>query len=224
VAVKEVVLPFNKFPGADTLLGPEMRSTGEVMGIDYDFASSYAKAQIAAGQKLPMSGMYGNSMLRRSLSSCYAGLYAERAAAGQIFPMSGGCVLLLGFAGVLMLIGRGDGIDYDFASSYAKAQIAAGQKLLMSGMYGNGMRCCDGVRMMWFCYGVVLRKDVPAATQRRRSLHDKSCPCQVCGLLWFWLLLLGPEMLSPGEVVASLLLMLVHAHAAAAAAGVHLHG
>jgi carbamoyl-phosphate synthase large subunit len=56
VAVKEVVLPFNKFPGADTLLGPEMRSTGEVMGIDYDFASSYAKAQIAAGQKLPMSG------------------------------------------------------------------------------------------------------------------------------------------------------------------------
>lgn len=49
VAVKEVVLPFSKFPGADTLLGPEMRSTGEVMGIDYDFASSYAKAQIAAG-------------------------------------------------------------------------------------------------------------------------------------------------------------------------------
>jgi carbamoylphosphate synthase large subunit len=47
--VKEVVLPFSKFPGADTLLGPEMRSTGEVMGIDYDFASSYAKAQIAAG-------------------------------------------------------------------------------------------------------------------------------------------------------------------------------
>ena len=51
VAVKEVVLPFNKFPGADTLLGPEMRSTGEVMGIDYDFASSYAKAQIAAGTR-----------------------------------------------------------------------------------------------------------------------------------------------------------------------------
>ena len=53
---KEVVLPFNQFPGADTLLGPEMRSTGEDMGIDYDFASSYAKAQIAAGQKLPTGG------------------------------------------------------------------------------------------------------------------------------------------------------------------------
>lgn len=62
VSVKEVVLPFNKFPGADTLLGPEMRSTGEVMGIDYDFASSYAKAQIAAGQKLPMSGKVFISM------------------------------------------------------------------------------------------------------------------------------------------------------------------
>jgi carbamoyl-phosphate synthase large subunit len=48
VAVKEAVLPFDKFPGADTLLGPEMRSTGEVMGIDRDFNVAYAKAQIAA--------------------------------------------------------------------------------------------------------------------------------------------------------------------------------
>jgi len=62
VSVKEVVLPFNKFAGADTLLGPEMRSTGEVMGIDYDFASSYAKAQIAAGQHLPQSGKVFISM------------------------------------------------------------------------------------------------------------------------------------------------------------------
>ena len=56
VAVKEAVLPFDKFPGADTLLGPEMRSTGEVMGIDRDFTVAYAKAQIAAGQRLPTSG------------------------------------------------------------------------------------------------------------------------------------------------------------------------
>ncbi|GAX74736.1 hypothetical protein CEUSTIGMA_g2183.t1 [Chlamydomonas eustigma] len=56
VAVKEVVLPFNKFQGCDTLLGPEMRSTGEVMGIDKDFAAAYAKASIAAGMKLPKSG------------------------------------------------------------------------------------------------------------------------------------------------------------------------
>ena len=56
VAVKEAVLPFDKFPGADTLLGPEMRSTGEVMGIDEDFSRAYCKAQLAAGQRLPASG------------------------------------------------------------------------------------------------------------------------------------------------------------------------
>ncbi|MBD2579111.1 carbamoyl-phosphate synthase large subunit [Oscillatoria sp. FACHB-1406] len=56
VAVKEAVLPFNKFPGTDTLLGPEMRSTGEVMGIDFDFGKAFAKAELAAGERLPLSG------------------------------------------------------------------------------------------------------------------------------------------------------------------------
>ncbi len=56
VSVKEVVFPFSKFPGVDVILGPEMRSTGEVMGIDDDFPTAYAKAQIAAGAALPMKG------------------------------------------------------------------------------------------------------------------------------------------------------------------------
>ncbi len=56
ISVKEAVLPFNKFPGTDTLLGPEMRSTGEVMGIDTSFGLAYAKAELAAGQVLPASG------------------------------------------------------------------------------------------------------------------------------------------------------------------------
>lgn len=56
VSVKEAVLPFEKFQGCDVLLGPEMRSTGEVMGIDYEFSVAFAKAQIAAGQRLPLSG------------------------------------------------------------------------------------------------------------------------------------------------------------------------
>ncbi|GAB2220130.1 hypothetical protein Droror1_Dr00007773 [Drosera rotundifolia] len=56
VSVKEAVLPFEKFQGCDVVLGPEMRSTGEVMGIDYKFPLAFAKAQIAAGQKLPLSG------------------------------------------------------------------------------------------------------------------------------------------------------------------------
>ncbi len=56
IAVKEAVLPFEKFAGTDTILGPEMRSTGEVMGIDIDFGKAFAKAELAAGQRLPLSG------------------------------------------------------------------------------------------------------------------------------------------------------------------------
>lgn len=65
VAVKEAVLPFDKFPGTDTILGPEMRSTGEVMGIDANYASAYAKAQIAAGMRLPVGGTAYLSMTDR---------------------------------------------------------------------------------------------------------------------------------------------------------------
>ncbi len=56
VCVKEVVLPFDRFAGADSLLGPEMRSTGEVMGIARDFPAAFAKAQAAAGARLPTGG------------------------------------------------------------------------------------------------------------------------------------------------------------------------
>ncbi|HXY55672.1 MAG TPA: carbamoyl-phosphate synthase large subunit [Nitrospirota bacterium] len=56
IAVKEAVFPFAKFPGVDTLLGPEMKSTGEVMGIDTDFGMSFAKSQMAAGNPMPVSG------------------------------------------------------------------------------------------------------------------------------------------------------------------------
>lgn len=55
-AVKESVFPFVRFPGIDATLGPEMKSTGEVIGIDTTFEMAYAKSQIAAGQKLPLSG------------------------------------------------------------------------------------------------------------------------------------------------------------------------
>jgi len=56
VAVKEAVFPFAKFAGVDTLLGPEMRSTGEVMGIDRSFAAAFGKSQLGAGTRLPTSG------------------------------------------------------------------------------------------------------------------------------------------------------------------------
>ncbi|HEX3945089.1 MAG TPA: carbamoyl-phosphate synthase large subunit [Rhizomicrobium sp.] len=56
IAVKESVMPFNRFPGVDPILGPEMRSTGEVMGIDENFGLAFAKSQVGAGLKLPLSG------------------------------------------------------------------------------------------------------------------------------------------------------------------------
>ncbi|MEA5572793.1 carbamoyl-phosphate synthase large subunit [Calothrix sp. UHCC 0171] len=65
IAVKEAVLPFNKFPGTDTLLGPEMRSTGEVMGIDIDFGRAFAKAELGAGEQLPLQGTVFVSMSDR---------------------------------------------------------------------------------------------------------------------------------------------------------------
>mgnify|MGYP006421978577 CR=1 FL=1 len=65
VAVKEAVLPFEKFTGTDPILGPEMRSTGEVMGIDMDFGRAFAKAAIGAGQQLPLAGTVFVSMRDR---------------------------------------------------------------------------------------------------------------------------------------------------------------
>ena len=62
ISVKEAVLPFDRFPGTDTILGPEMRSTGEVMGIDTDFGKAFAKAELGASQRLPREGTVFISM------------------------------------------------------------------------------------------------------------------------------------------------------------------
>ena len=69
VSVKEAVLPFNRFPGVDTVLGPEMRSTGEVMGIGESFGIAFAKAQLAAGIRLPDTGQVFLSLADRDKAS-----------------------------------------------------------------------------------------------------------------------------------------------------------
>jgi carbamoyl-phosphate synthase large subunit len=69
VSVKEAVLPFDRFPDADTLLGPEMRSTGEVMGIDVTFGLAFAKSQLAAGDPLPETGSVFLSLADRDKAS-----------------------------------------------------------------------------------------------------------------------------------------------------------
>ncbi len=78
VAVKEAVFPFLKLPGVDPVLGPEMKSTGEVMGIDFDFGRAYYKAQIAAGNNLPDKGKVFISVAgrhRRGISDIAKRLY-----------------------------------------------------------------------------------------------------------------------------------------------------
>jgi carbamoyl-phosphate synthase large subunit len=79
IAVKEAVLPFNRFPDADAVLGPEMRSTGEVMGIDLTLGQAFAKSQLAAGDRLPDSGTVFMSLADRDKRNGVkaAALFAE---------------------------------------------------------------------------------------------------------------------------------------------------
>ena len=99
VSVKEAVLPFEKFPGADTLLGPEMRSTGEVMGIDQRFDRAYAKAQIAAGQKMPLKGTVFVSVRDSDKAEAVA-VAGSLARLGFTVVATGGTAAALAAAGV----------------------------------------------------------------------------------------------------------------------------
>jgi carbamoyl-phosphate synthase large subunit len=85
VSVKEAVLPFGRFPGVDTLLGPEMRSTGEVMGVGATFGLAFAKSQIAAGAPLPAAGTVFLSLADRDKA---AGLEAARGFARLGFALA----------------------------------------------------------------------------------------------------------------------------------------
>src|SRR5207245_1371200 len=95
-SVKESVFPFNKFPGVDIILGPEMRSTGEVMGIDDSFPMAFAKSQIAASSALPTSGRVFISVadrdktdvleVARALADLGYRLMATRGTAGALRP------------------------------------------------------------------------------------------------------------------------------------------
>jgi carbamoyl-phosphate synthase large subunit len=94
VAVKESVFPFARFPEVDTILGPEMKSTGEVMGLDTSFARAFAKAQLGAGVRLPMTGSVFLSVkdsdkaalvpLARRLTEMGFGIIATRGSAARI--------------------------------------------------------------------------------------------------------------------------------------------
>ncbi len=94
VACKEVVFPFSKFPGVDVILGPEMRSTGEVMGIDRNFAVAYAKSQMAAGAALPTGGACFISVRDHDKKAVIAPAKALRALGFDLIATGGTCKVL----------------------------------------------------------------------------------------------------------------------------------
>jgi carbamoyl-phosphate synthase large subunit len=98
-AVKSPVFPFNKFRGVDTILGPEMRSTGEVMGISSTFSLAFAKAQLAAGQRLPVEGTVFISVNDRDKREV-AGLAKDLLAAGLKIVATRGTTSALKEAGL----------------------------------------------------------------------------------------------------------------------------
>ena len=99
VAVKEAVFPFARFPGVDVILGPEMKSTGEVMGLDEDFGRAFAKAQLAAGGTLPESGRAFISVRDRDKPSA-VGLGRRLAALGFSLVATRGTAQALHAAGL----------------------------------------------------------------------------------------------------------------------------
>jgi carbamoyl-phosphate synthase large subunit len=115
--VKEVVLPFVKFPGEPAMLGPEMRSTGEVMGMDESFGMAYAKAQIAAGNALPTSGTMFLSVNDRDKANLLP-IARDLAALGFALVATRGTAAALRAAGLSVSTilkvseGRPNGVDY----------------------------------------------------------------------------------------------------------------
>jgi carbamoyl-phosphate synthase large subunit len=149
VSVKEAVLPFNRFPGVDTVLGPEMRSTGEVMGVGESFGIAFAKAQLAAGTRLPDGGQVFMSLadrdkvngleLARSLSDLGFSLAATVGTAGYLRAHGVTVATLVGKVGLADM-----GVD-------AVSMIAAGDvQLVVNTPSGSGARA-DGALIRGAC-------------------------------------------------------------------------
>ena len=135
VAVKEAVLPFNRFPETDQLLGPEMRSTGEVMGIDLEVGLAFAKSQVAAGTKMPTSGAIFFSVADRDKST---GLEAARQFANlgfEIIATAGTAAALtdagVAVAGVAEKVGAAPTAHDETITVPDAVQLIEQQKLVM---------------------------------------------------------------------------------------------
>jgi carbamoyl-phosphate synthase large subunit len=94
ISIKESVFPFTKFPGVDSLLGPEMKSTGEVMGIDFEFGKAFAKAQLGANVRLPTSGQVFVSVKEEDKTAIVEPVLKLRDAGFEIVATSGTAAFL----------------------------------------------------------------------------------------------------------------------------------
>ena len=172
VSVKEAVLPFDRFPGVDTLLGPEMRSTGEVMGVDTTFGLAFAKSQMASGARLPDAGTVFLSLADRDKP---AGLEVARAFTAMGFSIAA----TLGTAGYL----RSEGVGVDTlvskvgeegVASDAVDLIAQGKvQLVINTPRGFGPRA-DGqhIRMASVTYHVPCLTTLAAARAAAAGIAD----------------------------------------------------
>ncbi|MGD0380258.1 MAG: carbamoyl-phosphate synthase large subunit [Acidimicrobiales bacterium] len=157
VSVKEAVLPFDRFPGVDTLLGPEMRSTGEVMGIGSTFGLAFAKSQIAAGTRLPSEGAVFLSLADRDKAGGLEAARTFRELGFELLATSGTAAFLesngLPVATVVAKVG-------ETGASDAVELIASGRvQLVVNTPRGRGPRA-DGVHIR----SAALAHQVPCLT------------------------------------------------------------
>jgi len=163
VSVKEAVLPFDRFPDVDTLLGPEMRSTGEVMGIDVSFGLAFAKSQLGAGDRLPAEGCLFLSLADRD-KEAGLGVAVRFVELGFSIAATAGTAAFLEAAGVpvkTVVAKVGDGTDQPDAVDL----IAGGEvQVVVNTPRGHGSRR-DGAHIRTACtvHGVVCLTTVAAA-------------------------------------------------------------
>ncbi|MGH8980874.1 MAG: ATP-grasp domain-containing protein, partial [Acidimicrobiales bacterium] len=182
VSVKEAVLPFDRFPGVDALLGPEMRSTGEVMGIDATFGLAFAKSQAAAGTALPASGTVFLSLADHDKPG---GLEVARGLVGLGF----GLAATLGTAGFL----RSHGVEVstlvakvgeEGIAADAVALIATGKvQMVVNTPRGRGSRA-DGAHIRAAaianhvpCITTLAAAHAAAAGMADRAVHPLAVRC-----------------------------------------------
>ncbi|HUS61240.1 MAG TPA: carbamoyl-phosphate synthase large subunit, partial [Acidimicrobiales bacterium] len=171
VSVKEAVLPFNRFPDVDTMLGPEMRSTGEVMGIDRTFGLAFFKSQMAASTRLPLSGGVFFSVADRDKASGVAAALRFVELGFAIAATSGTATFLeangVPVETVVAKVGESTGQD-------AVDLIASGQvQLVVNTPRGRGPRADgDHIRRAAAAHGVPCLTTVAAARAAAAGIAD----------------------------------------------------